>query len=806
LASYFKQALRSLRRSPGFALVCIACLGLGLGANIAVFSVVYSVLLRPLPVAEPESLVRVYDTYRSAEAEAESFSVSPGNFVRWREQDEVFAEVAAAMSSSAGLSGDGPPLQIHVAPVSANFFSVLGVSPVLGRTFSPEEDRPNGKAQVVVLSHGLWQRRFGADPSLLGRTVRIDGEARTVIGVMPSGFDFPREGTTRVDAWLPLNLDPEILPARNWHTLRVFARLSPGVSISQAQAAVDVVSQALVRAEPETHEGWGVRLAPLRDDLVGTVRPALVAFTGLTAFVLLIACLNIANLQLARTLTRTGEFSVRLALGGSRRELLRQFLAEGLVLSTLGGAVGAALTWLCIPPLIAMSPADLSLQGNVQLDFPVLVFGFLLAVLVGTLLALIPAWKVRHLQAGDSLHQMGSRSTSDAASRRTQRLLVVIELAVALMLLVGASLMLKSLSRLQEVDPGFEPRNVLTLGVSLPKASYPEPKQWVAFTEELLRKVRSMPDVESCGTALTLPMGQEIRAGFSVEGRSTPDDQVLVAHHRLISPGYLEAMRIPLLRGRAFDDTDRADSLPVAIVSQELARRYWPGEDPVGKRVKRGGIDSPFPWLTVVGVAGDVRDKGLDAEVEPTWYLPLAQSETPAFRLVVRTRTAPASLAPALRTAVWELDREQAVQDVATFDELLARSMAQRRFNASLLGVSATLGVSLALAGIYGVLSYLVSQRRREFGIRMSLGARSRQIVGLVVREGLLLTFSGALLGALLAIALGVLLSSLLFGISGHDGPTLVQTVLLFSAFALMASALPAYRATRLDITAILNQ
>jgi putative ABC transport system permease protein len=783
---------RMLAKRPGFTLTVILCLALGIGANTATFSVVNAVLLRPLPYPDPDRLVMVREVYRAAGEESES-TASAASFLAWKERGRLFADLAAIVHRNYSLTGgDGAPEHLQGARVSPSLFALLGVRPQRGRLFTAEEDRP-GAPFAAVVSDGLWHRRFGADPDLIGKTFNLNGAPFTVVGILPPGFQFP-DGA---DVWASIQIDPaKPLP---WHDLDVVARLKPGVSLERAQAELAGLSAQLARERPDTQAGWGARAVPLKRILEGDVRPALLILLGAVAFVLAIACANVANLELARVAERDREVAVRIALGAGRGRLVRQFLAESVLLSLLGGGGGLLLAYASLRPLVALSPVEVPGFRQVSIDGRVLAFTLVAAVVTGLLFGLVPALKISRPEIGQLLKE-GSRGSAGIGGRRFRGFLVMAEIGLALVLLVGAGLMLRSFWRLGGVTPGFDPRGALTVRLNLPSRAYPTPERRFAFYRAALDRIAALPGVREVALTTTLPLAREnITDSFTVEGRPAPAGEMAVANTRMISPGYFQVMRMPLRAGRAFTAADDVSARPVVVVSESMARRYWPDEDPVGRRVKKGGSTSTDPWITVVGVVADVKDTGLDADPGATWYMPFAQNAWDGVNLVARTAGAPLSLAPALRRAIWSIDPNQAVYDVATLEDLLAGSVARPRFSVILLLLFSTSALLLAAVGLYGVLSYSVRQRLNEIGIRMALGARPADVLGMVVRQGMALAATGIALGIVAALGLTRLLRSQLFEISPSDPWTYVVLSIGLAAVALAANLLPARRATRVD-------
>jgi len=800
-----RAGVRVLARNRGVTLIALACLALGIGANTAIFSVINAVLLRPLPFAEPERLVSIQDTHGSPGEAVEVYNVSPPNFVAWRDRSESFAGVAALYQRSFNLVGaDGQAVRVPGGSISAGLLSLLGVQPILGRAILPEEDVPGSPARVVLISNGLWQRRFGGDRAVVGSTLQLDGEAYRVIGVMPAGFRFPEgiETPQGADLWEPLGLDPDKEPNRNWHNLFVVARLAPGVSIEQARAEVAGVAGRMAAEHPDTNTGWGAQLDPLDERLVGDVGAVLYALLAAVAFVLAMACVNVGSLLLSRTVRRSGEMAVRAAMGASRRRLVRQLLTESLVLAVAGGVLGVVLARVSFPWIAALSPVDIPRLDGVGLDLRVLGFAFLVSVLTGVLFGVVPALHGTRANLYPLLRQGGGRLLGAIAGRRLQGAVVVAQVALVVVLLVGAGLMVESLERLERVDPGYDATNVLTVQIWLSEAQYPEIYQRAAFFRDAVRQIDQVPGVVSTGGSTTLPVADvPTKASFVIEGRQTDrPGEVFLTNHRRVQPGYLETLHVPLIEGRYLNDSDDADAPGVVVISKAMAEHFWPGENALGKRVKRGWRSpEELPWLTVVGVVDDVLDNGLDNPPEPTWYLPDTQHDTEYMNLVIRTEGDPMALAPAIRAAIREVDPEQPIYRVATLQSLVGASVAKRRFGAVLLAVFAAVGVLLAAIGIYGVMSYTVGERSREISLRLALGARPGTVLRSMLARGMALTVGGLAVGLVATLLLVRLFSGLLYGVSPTDPSVLGGMSVLFVLIALVATYLPARRVTRVD-------
>ena len=797
-------AFRGLRRSPGFTAAAVLCLALGIGANTAVFSVLNSVLLRPLPFKDPDRIVMVWGQMLSDDVL--QMPASGAEFLDYRDHVKSFSEVAAVVNRYMNLTGQDTPERLVAARVSATLFPILGVDAALGRTFVPEEDR-FGNEKVVVLSHGLWRRRFGGDPGILGRKLTLSDEPYTVIGVMPADFRF-KTGMFDHELWIPIAINLEKLPPRGARGLEVVARLKPGVSLEAAQTEMDSVAAGFQRDYPDVYaaeSGWGIRLVPLQQQIVGNSRPALVLLMGMVGLVLLIACANVANLLLARSTARQKEVAIRGALGASRSGLLRQFLAESVLLSLLGGVAGLLLAYWGIRTVVALNPANLPRLNEVGIDGPVLVFTLVVSLLTGVLFGLVPALRAFRPDLQGTLKEGGKTSVQGSGQHRLRSALVVAEVAVALVVLVGAGLLVRSLWRLQEVDPGFETDRVLTLQVYLSPTKYEDAPQQTAYVQRLLESVRQVPGVETAGAVSGLPLGEvqimieatlEQYSGTQAGAEATP-----TIDWRPISPGYLEAMGIPLLQGRAFSDLDHAEAPPVAIVDDALVRRYWPGQNPIGKRLQlsTGRGDEGTVWRTVVGVVGHVKALSLEGESREQVYTPLPQAPFPYVSMALRTASEPLQAADAVRRAIWAVDPDQPVDKVQPMEQIVRGASAGRRSYALLLGAFAVVALVLATVGVYGVMAYSVAQRHHEIGIRMALGARPADVLGLVVKQGLTLGGIGLVLGAALSFWSGRWVESLLFGVSSTDLATLLGVALLLGGVSLLASYLPARRAARVD-------
>jgi predicted permease len=795
-------ALRRLAHAPGFTFVAIATLALGIGANSAIFSVIDGVLLRPLPYADPERLVMVSATWKE-----KPVVMSPLNFLDVAAAARSFEGLAATDGGGVTLTGNGAPERVEGASVSASFFDVLGARPMLGRGFVAEENEP-GRTKVVVLGEGLWRRRFGADPGIVGQSIAVNREPHVVVGVAPAAVAFP-EGA---ELWRPMEYDAvfRTLSRGAWY-LTVIGRLRPGVPVETAREEVRAIGRDLERRYPDHNEGVGATIRPLQAALVGPSRTALLVLLGAVGLVLLIACVNVANLLLARSAARQTEVAVREALGAGRARLVRQLLTESLVLALLGGGAGVLLASASLGSLLALQPGGIPRLAEVRIDRTVMLFAAGLSVATGLLFGVFPALHATATSTAQTLREGSGRAVA-GGGHRLRGGLVVVQLALAMMLLAGAGLLLRSFDRLRRVDPGFRAGSALTFRLSLPESAYGEEPRVAAFYAELLRRLDALPGVDGAGAVMGLPLsGLSFMLSFEVEGRPpVPFAQQASLHVRTATPGYFPAMGIPLLRGRGLEPGDTAQSRPVVVLSESAVRRYFPDQDPLGQRIVVGWRrpdGMPKAGGEVVGIVGDVRDLGLDRAHPPEIYIPHAQLPTQAMDLVVRSTVDPWSLRSAVERAVAGLDPELPLARVQTLDAIVARSVSEPRFYMVLLGAFAGMAVLLAALGIFGVMSYAVVQRQREIGIRVALGAHPAEVLGMVMRHALGLTALGVAVGLLGALALSRVLRSLLFEVSPTDPATLAGVGLALAAVALLASYLPARAATRVDpLTALRSE
>jgi putative ABC transport system permease protein len=794
-----RYGVRGLLKRPGFTVIALVTLALGIGANTAIFSVVNAVLLRPLQFRDPEQLVVVWEDATFAGFPRNT--PAPANYLDWKTQNQSFSDVAAAASNSFNLTGDGEPERVQANSVSANFFPLFGVPPLLGRGFLTEEDKP-GANKVVVLSYDLWQGRYGGDRSLINREVLLNGEKHTVVGVMPRGFQFLEKD---VRLWVPLALDQEELANRRGHYLQVVARLKPAVPFSQAQADMNAVMRRIAVDHPgETFGGkLGAIVMPLRDQVVGAARGSLIVLLVAVAFVLLIACANVAGLLLARAVARRREIALRMALGAGRVRMVRQLLTESLLLATVAGVLGSVLAYGSFTFLQGLIPEQMALGASLKLDTRILIFTLAISIVTGIIFGLVPALQAAKFDLNDALKQGSTRAT---ASGRLRGTLIVFEIALSIVLLVGAGLLIQTLFQLFRQYSVLEPEKVLTMRTILPLEKYREPQQRDNFYQQVLQRVEHLPGVVSAGYSTSVPLSWKGgTSGFYPEGLKSPiPGMAYDANHRQVSAGYLRAMNIPLRQGRYFDNRDNSQSMSVAIINETMARQYWPGENALGRRLKVGDPgDSTLPWTEIVGIVADVRQMGLDEPVKAEMYLPYQQiNHNPWFiprDLAIRTNGDTSSLVGSVRQIIGEVDPDQPISNVATMAEVLGTEAAQRRMGMILLAGFALLALLLASLGIYGVLAYFVTQHTNEIGVRQALGATPRNILFMVLKKGMGLTLIGVAIGLASAFALTRLMSSLLFGVKASDPLTFVTVPLLLALVALLACYIPARRASKVD-------
>ena len=792
-----KYAFRVLINKPAFTAVAVLTLVLGIGANTAIFSVINSVLLQPLPYSDPDRLVMVWET-KLDDGYVENV-VSRGSYLDWRDQNTVFENVGAYMPDfGVSLTGKGNPIKLSQASMTPDLLEVFGVGPILGRGFTAEEGI-TGRGDVVLLSYGLWQQLFGGDETVIGDGLTIDDDTYTIVGVMPPSFNFPTE---RTEIWIPFTFRPEDREQRDSHMLTVVARMRDGIERSDAEADTDRIAAVLAGQYPEAMEGWGTRVVPLHDHVVGEVRPALLVLFGAVGLILLIACANVANLLLASSVAREREIAVRAALGAGRWRLTRQLLLEGLVVACVGGLGGLLLALWGTDMLIAAAPDDLPRLTEVGIDGRVLGFTLTISLLTALVFGLWPALRSSKPNLERALRDGGRGRTASGRHHRLRHLLVVGEIAVALSVLIGAGLLVRSFSGLRNMDTGLDVDRLLTVSLNVPFGRYPDSAAHNAFYESLTDRIRSLPGVESVAATSEPPLvGYDMTRSFVVEafpGQASDEEESI--HYRAVTSDYFDAMGIDLVRGRALGRRDNVQAPRVVVINESMAREFWPGEDPIGRRIRFG--DPGDPWYAVVGIAADTSHYGLDADRRPAVYASHLQKDwawLSWMTLMVRTSSDPVGLADPVRGAVWDLDPELAIEDLGPMSDVFAVSIAQSRFSMLLLTMFSLVGLLLAAGGIYGVISYSVSQRTREIGTRMALGARTIDIFRVVMEEGLSLTALGIGAGVLGALVLTRSLRTLLFGVGATDPLTYIAVAAFLSLVAMIACYIPARRAARVN-------
>jgi putative ABC transport system permease protein len=797
-----RYAARNLIKRPGFTAIAVITLALGIGANTAIFSVVNAVLLRPLPYVEADQLVVPWGTRTNAQI---STNVSYPDFVDWQAQTKTLEHVAAYNSVSTLLrQGDGDPQVISGAAVSADLFQLLKVTPVVGRSFTRAEDQANA-APVVVLGYELWQKRFNSDPNIAGKQIRLGSTSATVLGVMPADFRFPATAT-KTEFLRPLaNTLGDRTQRRDSYSLRAVGRLKPGVTASAAANEMRAIGVQLEQQYPDEGFRLGARFISLHDAVTWGSKTPLLVLLGAVGFVLLIACANVANLSLARAAARHREMAIRAALGAGRRRVVRQLLTESLLLSVLGGALGLFVAWWGVHFLLAASPLDLPRVKDVGLDTNVLVFTAAISVLTGVIFGIAPALQASRADLQHSLKEGGRNATGGVLRNRVRAVLVVVEVALSLVLLVGAGLLGRSFLLLSEVRPGFEPERVLTTYISLAKSKYPGPEQQQAGFAEIVSRAAGIPGVGSAALIYPLPLGGDSNSGtFLITGRPVPrNEDKPTASHRLISPDYFRTLNIPVSRGRPFDARDNQHASPVLIVNETFARRYFAGTEALGQHIiieGELGDNVVPPPREIVGIVGDVRHESLDAVSGPEYYVPYTQAPAASMSLVLRSANDnPGSLANSLREVIKQMDKDQYVAAIQPMTNLVAESVARRRFNAMLTGLFAVVALVLASIGIFGVLNYTVAQRTQEMGLRVALGAQTRDVLQLVLGQGLRLILLGLAVGLVVSLALTRVLASMLFGVTPTDPVTFVAVSFLLASVALLACYIPARRATKVD-------
>ncbi|HEV2715501.1 MAG TPA: ABC transporter permease [Terriglobales bacterium] len=801
-----RYGARMLLKQPGFTLIAVAALAISIGANTAIFSAINALLLRPLPVKDIDRLVSTFALREGFDPFGSSFL----EYIAYRDRSHVFSSSSVATQRSFNLVGQREPERIRGATVMADYLTTLGVKPMLGRAFSADEDRSGGPP-VALISYTFWQKRFSGSAGAIGQPLNLDGKTYTVLGVMPAGFDLP--GAAEI--WLPLQTNIETLPLteRAATANEILGRLAPGVTVTQADTELKAVARQLEQEYPNFRRGWSVKAISLRQDLLGDleghVRKALFALAGGVGFLLLICCANVANLQLARGIARQRELTLRRVLGAGRWRLVRQLVTESMLLALVGGVAGVILANWLIPVLAALNPirgiSFAAFLHNFEIDRRVLAFAFFVTLLTGVIFGLVPALKAAGAhELMPRIKEADQRSGAAASGRRWLNGLIVAEMAIALTLLICGGLMVQSFQRLQHVDLGFNPDNLLTMKMVLPVSKYSQYRQRVAFTDQVLEQVRRLPGVISAGTTTNVPLERETAydAVFNVEGRppTNPND-VPITSHRIVSPGYLETLGVTLIKGRLIDNSDGAEALPVVVVSREFARQAWPGEEAIGKRVRRVRVGQSFPWMTVVGVVSDVKEDRFNYRINrPVWYVPYPQVENDfPVNLVIRAAVDPSSLTAAVREAIHSVDPDQPISNVMTMNTNLSTVLVTERFGAVLMGTLAISGLLLASIGLFGVMAYSVSQRTGEIGLRVALGAQAKHVLGLIMGQGVKLILWGIIIG--LAVAWGAtrLLVSLLFETKATDPMTFTSISLLLVLVSLLACFFPARRALSVD-------
>jgi putative ABC transport system permease protein len=788
-----RYALRVLIKKPGFTAVAVITLALGIGANSAIFSVVNAVLLRSLPYEDGDRLVWIWGT----QPQLDKAPVAPANFLDIKEQNEVFDNVAAFRGQSGALTGQYEPERVRVAAVSADFFSLFKVLPLLGRVFN-NQDEQSGNTQVIILSHALWQRRFGSNPGILDQKLTLNDRPYSVIGVAPAEFQYP----TYADLWIPLVFDAKEKSIRDTHSLSAVGRLKPGASIEQGQANIGLIAATLEQNYPRTNTGISMRIVPLKEQITGSIQTQLLIIFAAVGFVLLIACANVANLMLARAASRQKEMAIRTALGAASSRLARLLLTESVVLAVVGGVLGLLLAYWGTQLLVSASPTHIPRVIEIAVDLRVLGFTILLSFLTGILFGITPALQARRTDLNETLKEGGRSSSQGLGGYRMRKIFVVSQMALALVLLISAGLMIKSFLKLQQVDLGFNERNLLTMQVTLPRSKYNDGQTRAAFFQRAVDRIKALPGVEGAGAITNLPLsGANDSTSFIIEGREpSPDGKAPLTEYRSITPDYFRAMGIGLVKGRFFDETDQPNTSKVAIINESLARRFFGDQEPIGQRI---GLSGPPDWREIVGVVRDVRHYGPDNEPKPETYVPYNQNQASylqygSMALVIRGEN-PSNLVSGVRGEILAVDSSQPVYNAKSMEQVVADSVAQRRLDTLLLALLAGVALLLAAVGTYSVMAYTVAQRTHEMGVRMALGAQPRDVIKLVLGQALSLALIGVTIGLGAAFGLMRFVSGLLYGVSLADPVIYIGLALLLGAVAILASYFPARRATRVD-------
>jgi len=794
-----RYAIRLCLRTPGFTAVAVLALALGIGANSAIFTIVNAVLLEPLPFRDPSRLVVLWET--NARRPGRPNVLGPANFARWQDRATAFEQMAPFYDYRVNLTGGGEPEELIAQDVTPDFFPTLGVTPLVGRTFAPDEG-PEGRDALAILGYGLWQRRFAGDPAVVGRTIQLSGRPITVVGVMPPEMRlFVKRGSLTgkaPDLWRPFAFGEQHRQARGRY-MSAIARLKPGATLEEAQAQLGTIAGALQVERPQFNTGWGARVVPMHRELSGDIRPALLVLSGAVGFVLLIACANVANLLLARGASRQREIAIRNALGAARHRVIRQLLTESLVLCILGGALGLLVAQWTLDVLLAISPVDLADIGDVHLSYPVLAFTAVVSLATAIICGFAPAFEGSRAAVQEALKDGSRQVGAGVRHRRIRQAFVVAEVALAVVLLVGAGLMLRSFGTLSGVNPGFDGRHVLTARLTIPTARYSTDEKRVEFFSALVSRLAAIPGVESAGAISFLPLaGSGAATGFTIVGQPPPAaGQEPVADVRVADNGYFSSLKIRLVGGRVFTDRELREKSNVVVVNEALAKRYFPNGDALGKSLVINMTEPNVP-TEIIGIVGDVKYADFATEARAMTYWPHPQLAYSAMTLTLRTTPDPATFAPLVEREVRALDKDQPISDVRTMDQWVARTLSQARFSSTLLTTFAALALVLAAIGIYGVMSYAVSQRTSEIGIRLALGAESRDILAMIVGNALRLTVTGLAIGVALALALSRTLASLLYETTGTDPLTFAAVVGVLGAVALLASYFPARRASRI--------
>jgi len=807
MAQDLKYAFRILFKHPLVTAVAVLTLALGIGANTAIFSVLNAVVLRPLPYGDPDRLVMLWETI----AGNDKRSVAPGNYNDWRAQNNSFSEMAGMFCGNFNLTGDGEPERVNGSTVTSNLMSTLGVSAQLGRTFQSEDDHHQDRP-LVIIGDALWHRRFGADKAIVGRTIAIDESSYTVVGVMPPGFNYP----VLSDVWV-LGRDRTAVsmslisqfPQNDWtherdaHFINVVGRLKPGVTLAQAQSDIAGISRRLEHEFPDTNAGLGSNVISLHTQIVGNVKSLLSILLGAVAFVLVIACTNVASLLFARATQRDREFAIRRAVGASRWRLVRQLLTESIVLSLAGGVAGLALSVEAVDLFIKLSPGDIPRLSEASVDLRLLGFTFLVSMLTGIAFGLWPALHATSGSLNQSLKDAGSKASEGKRRRRSRNVLIVTELALAQVLLIGAGLLIMSYVRVSRIDPGFNSDHVLSAKIAPSASKYPNAKSRIQFYSRVLEQLRTLPGVSSVGMVMNLPLsGSGMNRGFKVEGRPDPKpDEKVAMDYQVVSHDYFSTLEIPIVRGRGFTVDDNENAARVIVINEAMAKQFWPNDDPVGKRMAIGDSSKDSSWRTIVGIVGDVRHASLTEEPVPFAFIDYRQDLESWSRMafVIKTSTDTASMTSAVRSSLLSVDPQQPVYAIEPMNKLLGNSVAPRRFVMSLIGGLALVALMLAIVGIYSVISFSVSERTREIGIRMALGAKRSDVLRMILGQGMRVSALGIVIGLAIALGLTRWLRSLLFEVSATDPKTFVLVAMMVSLVALIACYLPARRATRVD-------